>query len=146
MTTLEDLFLDAIEDARNTRTWPAAIDLHEHTKTLVSEFGKRQGLYSADERLALMKLRNETLTKVRSAVYRTTIDRDVAAAAEDRERHVAERAERLDTLDHELAEAERELEALDRGTSRSIPGHPFEGLTGTAIFRGRGSRGYERER
>lgn len=146
MTTLKDLFLDAIEDARHIRTWPGAVDLHEHTKTLVSEFGKRQGLYSADERLALMKLRNEMLTEVRNAVYRTTIDRDVAAAAEDRERHVAERAERLDALDHELAEAERERKALGRGTSRSIRGHPFEGLTGTAFSRVRESRGYERGR
>jgi hypothetical protein len=144
MTTLKDLFLDAIEDARHVRTWSAAIDLHEHTKVLVSEFGKRQGQYAADERLALMKLRNETLTKVRNALYRAKFDRDVAAAAEDRHRHAADRAERLEALDHELAEAERET--LDQTASRSIPGHAFEGLTGNAFSRGRESRGYERGR
>lgn len=141
MTTLKDLFLDAIEDARHVQTWPAAVDLHEHTKALVSEFGKRQGRYPADERLALMKLRNETLTKVRNALHRTRVERDVAAAVEERQRHAAERAERIDLLDREIDEAQREQQDLAKTQTRSIPGHAFEGLTGDAF-----SRGYERGR
>ncbi|MFI6959654.1 hypothetical protein ACIBJI_40085 [Nocardia sp. NPDC050408] len=145
MTTLKDLFLDVIEDARHVRTWQEAVDLHEHTKMLVSEFGKRQGLYSADERLELIKLRNEALTKVRNVLHHEKIASDVAAAAEARQRHAAERAERLEAIDRELAEAEREREALDQNQSRSFAWNPLEGVTGDALTRAMESR-HERER
>lgn len=145
MTTLKDLFLDVIEDAGHVQTWQEAVDLHEHTKTLVSDFGKRQGLYSADECLELIKLRNEALTKVRNVLHLERIERDVAAAAEARQRHAVERAERLEAIDRELAEAEREREALDQKQSRSFPRSALEGVTGNALTRARESL-HERER
>ncbi|WP_431972532.1 hypothetical protein [Nocardia sp. bgisy134] len=145
MTTLKDLFLDVIEDARHVQTWAEAVDLHEHTKTLVSDFGTKQGLYSADERLELIKLRNEALAKVRNVLHLERIERDVAAAAEARQRHAVERVERLEAIERELAAAEREREALEQSQSRSIRGHAFEGLTGNAISRARESL-HERER
>ncbi|MFI6365238.1 hypothetical protein ACIBG0_21075 [Nocardia sp. NPDC050630] len=144
MTTLKDLFLDVIEDARHVRTWQEAVDLHEHTKILVSDFGKRQGLYSADKRLELIKLCNEALTKVRNVLHHEKIASDVAAAAEARQRHATERAERLEAIDRELAEAVREREALDQNQSRSFPRSPLEGVTGNALTRALESR-HERE-
>ncbi|MFQ6331261.1 hypothetical protein ACLMAL_34710 [Nocardia sp. CWNU-33] len=135
MTTLKDLFLDVIEDARHVQTWQEAVDLHEHTKILVSNLGKRQGFYSADERLELIKLRNEALTKVRDVLHLERIERDVAAAAEARQRYAVERAERLEAIDQELAEAEREREALDQRESRSVPRSALKGVTGNALTR-----------
>lgn len=145
MTTLKDLFLDVIEDARHVQTWQEAVDLHEHTKILVSDFGKRQGLYSADKRLELIKLRNEALTKVRNVLHHERIEAAVAAAAEARQRHAAERTERLEAIDRELAEAEREREALDQKQSRSLPRSALEGVTGNALTLALESR-HERER
>ncbi|MFE7802731.1 hypothetical protein [Nocardia sp. NPDC057440] len=145
MTTLKDLFLDVIEDARHMQTWQEAVDLHEHTRMLVSDFGKWQGLYSADERRELIKLRSEALTKIRNVLHLERVERDVAAAAEARQRHLLERAERLEAIDRELAEADREREALDQRESRSASGSALEGVTGNALTRALESM-HERER
>ncbi|WP_406273050.1 hypothetical protein OH799_33975 [Nocardia sp. NBC_00881] len=142
-TTLEDLFLDVIEEAKHSETWEQAVDLHEHTKSLAGSLGRKQNLYSADMRRDLINLRNEALTKVRNALHRAKVDRDVTEHTAARQRWENERNDRLQHIDRELQAAEHEREAQNQQPSRPIPGHAFEGLTRSQPERNR-DIGYER--
>ncbi|MEU7145400.1 hypothetical protein ABZ942_38555 [Nocardia sp. NPDC046473] len=126
MTSLKDSFLEVIEATRYARTWEEAAELHERTKTLVHDFGKSQGLYSANARWELMQLRNETLTKVCNLLHRTKIAHDVAELEATRRKREVEHIARLDVADRQLEELGAELEREQR--ARPIPGHAFEGL------------------
>ncbi|MFE3447084.1 hypothetical protein ACFXNW_28965 [Nocardia sp. NPDC059180] len=129
--TVKDLFLDAIEDAKRVQSWPEAVALHEHVKFLVSEFGKRQHQFPPGRRHTLIKLRDETMTRVRNALHHARIDRDIAEHTANRERWEAERTARLAEIDRDLAvyEREREIPNAPRGLSEnSLPDREWPGF------------------